>query len=148
MARVLSKGGSAPLPLGSARIEVRLPSAHYHAAVILVTAAGIVHSLKDLTSNDGRRSNEGWLSACKDLVGQFQAQVKARHAVPEAMQTLVEENTALRDQMASTKEALAAERSRTKALLRAVAELSLELEQTREQLAGTHQVIRLPAPRR
>lgn len=93
MARVLSKGGSAPLPLASARIEVRLPSAHYHAAIILVTAAGIVHYLKDLTSNDGRSSNEDWLSACVVFDLDLAAVPQAAERIVVVTQLAYEETT-------------------------------------------------------
>jgi uncharacterized coiled-coil DUF342 family protein len=78
------------------------------------------------------------------VVETFKALVKARHYVPEAMLQLADENQRLHDELTTIKQALAAERSRAKLLAQAAAELSLELEQAREQLTVARQVTRLP----
>ncbi|WP_256096678.1 hypothetical protein [Streptomyces agglomeratus] len=57
------------------------------------------------------------------------------------------ENTVLREALTKIKADLAAERERARALVRAATELSLELEQAREELAAAQQVTRLPGPR-
>ncbi|MGW7463779.1 hypothetical protein ACWGJT_03505 [Streptomyces xantholiticus] len=79
----------------------------------------------------------------KDLVDEFKARSQAQNRTPEVAQRLAEDNAALRDALAKTKEQLAAERERARALIRATAELSLELDQAREELAAAQQVTRL-----
>ncbi|MEE1831698.1 hypothetical protein [Streptomyces sp. SP17KL33] len=83
----------------------------------------------------------------KDLVDEFKARAKAQNCTPQAAQRMAEDNTALRDALAKTKDELAAERERVCALVRATAELSLELDRAREELAATHQVTGLPGAR-
>ncbi len=84
----------------------------------------------------------------KDLVDEFKAQAKAQSFTPQAAQRVADENAALTDALAKTKDELAAERERVSALVRATAELSLELDQARDELAAAQQVTRLPGARR
>ncbi|MEU2248523.1 hypothetical protein [Streptomyces sp. NPDC019224] len=83
----------------------------------------------------------------KDLIEEFQARVKAQNAVPAAVEQVAEQNRALKEEVASLKADLAAERQRNKVLAKVAVELSLELEQVREELAGDSKVARLPMPR-
>ncbi|MFG2440804.1 integrase SAM domain protein [Streptomyces sp. NPDC048508] len=83
----------------------------------------------------------------KDLVEEFQARAKAQSFTPDAIEKVAEQNHALKKELGLTKEALAAERERNAALVRVAAELSLELEQSRAELASAQQVSRLPIPR-
>jgi len=76
-------------------------------------------------------------------VENFAARVKARKAVPVAMQDLADDNQQLNKKLEEAKAALALERGRTKILRRVAAELSLELEQARAELVTAHQVTRL-----
>jgi hypothetical protein len=84
----------------------------------------------------------------KDLVDEFKARAKVQNFTPQVAQHIAEDNAALRDALAKTKDELAAERERVRALVRATAELSLELDQAREELAAAQQVTRLPGARR
>lgn len=83
----------------------------------------------------------------KELVDEFRTRARAQNFTPQVVQSMAEENIVLRETLAKTKKELAAERERVHALVRAVTELSLELEQTREELAAAQQVPRLPRPR-
>ncbi|MFE4335957.1 hypothetical protein ACFRQM_43320 [Streptomyces sp. NPDC056831] len=83
----------------------------------------------------------------KELVDEFRARAKAQNFTPQVVQSMAEENIVLRETLAKIKRELAAERERVHALVRAATELSLELEQTREELAAAQQVTRLPGPR-
>ncbi|MGX1759422.1 hypothetical protein ACWIG5_21325 [Streptomyces lydicus] len=83
----------------------------------------------------------------KDLVDEFRARAKAQNFTPQVVQNMAEENIALREALGKIKTEVAAERERVRALVRAATELSLELEQTREELAAAQQVTRLPGPR-
>ena len=84
----------------------------------------------------------------KDLVDEFKARARAQNFTPQVAQHMAEVNAALRDALAKTKDELAAERERVRALVRATAELSLELAQEREELAAAQQVTRRPGARR
>lgn len=83
----------------------------------------------------------------KDLVEEFQAQVRAQSFTPDAVQKVAEENAALKQDLEDTRAALATERERNSALVRMAAELSLELEQARAELESARQVPRLPGAR-
>ncbi|MFJ1596135.1 hypothetical protein [Streptomyces sp. NPDC088261] len=83
----------------------------------------------------------------KDLMEEFKAQAKAQNFNPQVTQRMAEGNAALRDTLEKAKDELAAERERVRALVRATAELSLELDQAREELAAAQQITRLPGQR-
>ncbi|MFE8005950.1 hypothetical protein [Streptomyces sp. NPDC057418] len=83
----------------------------------------------------------------KELVDEFRVRARAQNFTPQVVQSMAEENIVLRETLAKIKRELAAERERVHALVRAATELSLELEQTREELAAAQQVTRLPGPR-
>lgn len=83
----------------------------------------------------------------RDLAEAFKARVKAQHPVPTAAQAVIDQRDQLAAQMGDVKAELARERKFTAALRRLAAELSLELDQAREELATTGTVIRLPARR-
>ena len=79
------------------------------------------------------------------VVENFTARVKTRNAVPEAMQQLADDNHRLKKEFEEARAALAQERGKTKVLLRVATELSLELDQVREELVAAQHVTRLPA---
>lgn len=83
----------------------------------------------------------------KELVDEFRARAKAQNFTPQVVQSMADENIVLREALAKIKAELAAERERVHALVRAATELSLELEQTRDELAAVQQVTRLPGSR-
>ncbi|MFJ4689523.1 hypothetical protein [Streptomyces sp. NPDC088789] len=83
----------------------------------------------------------------KDLVDEFKARAKTQNFTPQVAQHMADENAALREALAKTKDELAAERERVRALVRATAELSLELDQAREELAAAQRVTWLPGAR-
>ncbi|MET9834020.1 hypothetical protein ABZ078_33065 [Streptomyces sp. NPDC006385] len=84
----------------------------------------------------------------KDLVEEFQARVKAQSATPDAMQKLADKYAEVKEKLAAINEELANERAAGATLRRIIAELSLELDQAREELRQSGNVGRLPAPRR
>lgn len=81
-----------------------------------------------------------------DLVDEFKARVKAQHSTPAAFQQLTDQNAALTAELAITKQQLAEERAIASALRKALAELSLELQQALEELAEHSGVIPLHRP--
>jgi len=83
----------------------------------------------------------------KDLVDEFRARAKAQNFTPQVVEKMADENRELREALTKIKADLAAEHERVHALVRAATELSLELEQVREELAAAQQVTRLPASR-
>jgi hypothetical protein len=83
----------------------------------------------------------------RDLVQEFQARIKAQQDVPAAVEKVNAENLALKDENATLKRELAAERLKSKTLAKLVAELSLELDQAKQELEQASAVTRLPARR-
>jgi hypothetical protein len=83
----------------------------------------------------------------KDLVEEFQARVKAQSSTPDAMRELAERNAELIEKLTKVKAELAEEHAAGTAMRLVVAELSLELQQAREELAEAQNVTRLPARR-
>ena len=83
----------------------------------------------------------------RDLVDAFTAQVRAQLTVPAAAQAVIGQRDQLAAHAARLKAELAHEREITATLRRLAAELSLELDQAREELATTATVTRLPARR-
>lgn len=83
----------------------------------------------------------------KDLVKEFQAQVRAQGRTPALSRSLADENTELKQKLAETAAALAGEREVSAALRRLVAELDLELHAVRAD-AGPARITNLPTRRR
>jgi chromosome segregation ATPase len=80
------------------------------------------------------------------LVESFRARAKVQQSTPLAMQQLTDEHAEATRQVATLKAELAAERAAGAQLRRLVAELSLELQQTREGHATAQNVTRLRPP--
>jgi hypothetical protein len=78
----------------------------------------------------------------KDLVGEFQARAKAQRSTPVALQNLAAE----RDTLAAELAAVRQERSATAVLRRIAAELAIELDQARSEMAASGKATLL-APR-
>ncbi|MER5375930.1 hypothetical protein [Streptomyces sp. NPDC002553] len=69
----------------------------------------------------------------RDLVDEFKAQVKARHGVPEAAQKIAGHAASLDTELKDVKADLQRERDTNAYLRRVITELSIELEQSRQQ---------------
>jgi hypothetical protein len=82
-----------------------------------------------------------------ELLDLFKARVKAQHSTPAAMQELVDKLAATGAELTRVRGELARERGGSTLLRMAVAELSLELDEARAQLADIAGVTRLPAAR-
>lgn len=80
----------------------------------------------------------------KDLVEEFQARVKAQPSTPLAAQNLAEERDKLASELADTRQELARERAASAALRRIAAELAIELDQARSDLAASRKVTSIP----
>jgi hypothetical protein len=79
----------------------------------------------------------------RDLVDSFKAQVKARNAVPDAMQNLSDRYAQALDDLRTTNSELAQERETTAHLRRIVAELSIELDRARRPDGRSPQITSL-----
>lgn len=77
------------------------------------------------------------------LAEAFRARVKAQQSTPLAMRLLTDQHAEATQQITRLKAELAAERVAGGRLRRLVAELSIELQQTREEYAATQNVTRL-----
>jgi hypothetical protein len=80
----------------------------------------------------------------RDLVDQFKARVRAQHSTPAALQALNDERDALLKRLDAITTELGHERAITATLRRLATELSLELQQAREELAARTNVTRMP----
>src|SRR6266851_6360973 len=76
------------------------------------------------------------------VVQDFLARAKAQHAVPAAVRQLTDDNQRIQQELTETKTALAAEHGKVETLMKIATELSLELEQAREELAAASKITR------
>lgn len=83
----------------------------------------------------------------RDLIDDFKARRRAQDSTPAAFQHLADQNAELTKALTDTRKRLAAEQSASAVLRKALAELSLELQEAREELAELGNVTRLPAGR-
>lgn len=74
------------------------------------------------------------------LIDAFKARVKGRDSTPAALTALADECDDLRSQLTAVKDELARERHAASILRKLAAELSLELDQAREELASAANV--------
>lgn len=131
----------APRDHEAARATIRAAADRLLAGTPLRAASGKL-TRTELIAESGLRRDVVY--GHRDLVDDFKARVKAQHTTPLAMQKLAEQNTQLNEQLAQAQAELAAERATGTELRRAIAELSLELQQAHEELAAVSQVTRLP----
>lgn len=127
------------------RTEIRAAAARLLAGTPLRSTTGKLTGSELIIESGLRR--DAVYGDHKDLVEEFQAQVKARSYTPDAVRKVAEENVTLKQELKDTKAALAAEQERNSALVRVAAELSLELEQARAELESAQDVPRLPGTR-
>jgi hypothetical protein len=80
-----------------------------------------------------------------DLIDAFKAGTSAQRAVPATMQAITSERDRLAAQLTTARADLTAARRQAAALRCLAAELSLELDQARDELAAATAVTRLPA---
>jgi hypothetical protein len=80
----------------------------------------------------------------KDLVEEFQAQVKAQQFTPLAALDLAPERDKLASELAGVRQELARERADSAVLRRIAAELAIELDQARREMPASSKVTRLP----
>lgn len=74
------------------------------------------------------------------LIDTFKARAKARDEQPAALTALAGERDELRNQLTAAREELAREQRTSSTLRKLIAEVSLELDQAREELAGLSNV--------
>lgn len=84
----------------------------------------------------------------RNLIDAFRARVKAQHDVPVTAQVVINQRDLLAGQITELKVQLAREREVAASLRRLAAELSLELDQAHDDLAGTATITRLPVHHR
>jgi predicted RNase H-like nuclease (RuvC/YqgF family) len=81
------------------------------------------------------------------LIDAFKARAKARDSAPAALTALAGERDNLRSQLTAVKDELSRERRTASALRKLIAELSLELDQAREELKADSNVTHLRTAR-
>jgi len=83
----------------------------------------------------------------RDLIDDFRARLRAQDSTPAAFQHLADQNAELAGNLTDARKRLATEQATTAVLRKALAELSLELQEAREELTALGNVTRLPARR-
>lgn len=132
----------APREREAEHATIRAAAGRLLAGIPLRSASGKL-TVSELITESGLRRDVVYADY-KELAEEFQARVKAQGCAPLAMQALAEENARLKEKITEIKAGLAEERAAAAALRKAVAELSLELRQAREELASAGNVTRLP----
>jgi hypothetical protein len=107
------------------RSAIRAAAERLLAGTPLRSASGKLTATELITESDLRRD---LVYEHGDLVDAFKARVKARNAVPEAMQELADRYAETQQELETTKEKLVREREASAYLRRVLAELSIELE--------------------
>jgi hypothetical protein len=123
------------------RATVRAAAGRLLAGTPLRSATGKLTGTELITESGLRR--DVVYGDHKDLVEEFQAQVKAQRCTPLAVRDVAAERDALAAQLAAVRQELARERSATAVLRKIAAELALELGQARAEPGGN--VTRLPS---
>ena len=114
----------------------------------LRSATGKLTATELITESGLRRDVVYEHDKAHQAVQTFLARAKAQHAVPASMRQLTDDHHRLVRELAETKATLAAERGKVKTLMKIATELSLELQQTRDELAIATKVTRLPTRER
>jgi hypothetical protein len=120
------------------RAAIRAAAGRLLAGTPLRSATGKLTGT-DLITESGLRRDVVY-GAHKDLVEEFQAQVKAQQFTPLAAQDLAAERDKLDSQLAGVRQELARERAASAALRRIAAELAIELDQARSEIAASGKV--------
>jgi hypothetical protein len=126
-------------------------------------AAAIVAAIDRLLDGTPLRSNSGKLTTTEliaesglrrdvvyqhpELVDRYKARAKAQNATPAVMEELADKLAAAEAELTRVRGELARERREGTLLRMAVAELSLELDQARQELESTSRLARLPTAR-
>jgi hypothetical protein len=127
----------------SERTAIRAAADRLLAGTLLRSASGKL-TVTELITESGLRRDVVYADH-KDLVEEFQARARTQDSTPDTMRDLAGRNEELTGKLTEARAELAAERAAGAALRLVVAELSLELQQAREELAAAGTVTRLPA---
>lgn len=132
----------APRERDSEHAAIRAAAGRLLAGTPLRSATGKL-TVSELITESGLRRDVLYADY-PNLVREFQARARAQDSTPLAAQELAGQNTRLKEKITEIKAELAGERAAGAMLRKAVAELSLELRQAREELASSRNVTRLP----
>jgi hypothetical protein len=136
--------GRKPRDRAAERIAIAAAAERLLAGTPLRSASGKLTATELIIESGLRRDVVYEHDKTDKVVENFAARVKARESVPDSMRELAQENRRLSEKLTEVKALLAAERDKSRTLLRVAAELSLELHQAQEELAAQQQVTRLP----
>jgi hypothetical protein len=130
------------------RTAIRAAADRLLAGTPLRSASGKL-TVTELITESGLRRDVAY--SHRDLIDGFRARLRAQDSTPAAFQHLADQKAELTDALADVRKRLAAEQATTAILRKALAELSLELQEAQEELTALGNVTRLPAegaPRR
>lgn len=126
------------------RTEIRSAADRLLAGTPLRSDTGKL-TVTELITESGLRRDVAY--GHRDLIDDFRARLRAQDSTPAAFQDLASQNAELTQALAGTRKQLAAEQAAAAVLRKALAELSLELQEAREELTALGNVTRLPAGR-
>lgn len=131
-----------PRDRGAERAAIRAAAARLLSGTPLRSDSGKLTASELITESGLRRDV---VYDHPDLVDEFKARLRAQDSTPTAFQQMAEQNAELTEALATAKRRLAGEQAATAILRKALAELSLELQQARDELAELGNVTRLPS---
>jgi hypothetical protein len=129
--------------LDAERAAIRAAAGRLLAGTSLRSATGKLTGTELITESGLRR--DVVYSDHKNLVEEFQARVKAQQFTPLTALDLAAERDKLASELARVRQELARERAAGAALRRIAAELAIELDQARSEMAASGKVIPLPS---
>ncbi|HXL20593.1 MAG TPA: hypothetical protein VN961_23985 [Streptosporangiaceae bacterium] len=136
--------GGPPRDRAAERAAITAAAARLLAGTPLRTTSGKLTATELIAESGVRRDI---LYEHRDLVDDFKAKARLRYHVPEAMQELADRCSTLAKELTAAREELSRERAATALLRRVVAELSIELDQSRAHAEAGAAVTRLDSRR-
>jgi hypothetical protein len=126
------------------RTAIRAAADRLLAGTPLRSASGKL-TVTELITESGLRRDVAY--GHRDLIDDFRARLRAQDSTPAAFQRLASQNAELTEALADARKHLATEQATTAILRKALAELSLELQEAQDELTALGNVTRLDSRR-
>lgn len=126
------------------RTAIRAAADRLLAGTPLRSASGKL-TVTELITESGLRRDVAY--GHRDLIDDFRARLRAQDSTPAAFQHLASQNAELTEALADARKHLATEQATTAILRKALAELSLELQEAQDELTALGNVTRLDSRR-
>ena len=126
------------------RTAIRAAADRLLAGTPLRSASGKL-TVTELITESGLRRDVAY--GHRDLIDDFRARLRTQDSTPAAFQHLASQNAELTEALADARKHLATEQATTAILRKALAELSLELQEAQDELTALGNVTRLDSRR-